>query len=156
MYICIYVYMYICIYVYMYICIYVYMYICIYVYMYIWVHSCRVSAEQCNTVLVCAARSKVSLLFCLAVRGKRVHDCCRASCLTPTHALYAPREVGRGGWRTPKETAHMAAVQTHVRDEHARHVLRSAVRHCACSALCSLVPCQRGAVQHCASVCSTL
>ena len=36
---------------------------------------------------------------------------------------------------TPKETAHTAAVQTHVCGEHVRHVLRSVVRHCACSAL---------------------
>ena len=36
---------------------------------------------------------------------------------------------------TRKETAHTAAVQTHVCGEHVRHVLRSAVRHCACSAL---------------------
>ena len=52
--------------------------------------------------------------------------------------------------------AHTAAVQTHLCGEHVRHVLRSAVRHCACSALCSPVSCLRGAVQHCACVCRTL
>ena len=34
-----------------------------------------------------------------------------------------------------KEPEHTAAVQTDVCGEHVRHVLRSAVRHCACSAL---------------------
>ena len=45
---------------------------------------------------------------------------------------------GLSGCRV-KEMVHVAAVQTCGPCEHVRHVLRSAVRHCACSALCSRV-----------------
>ena len=136
------------------------MYVCMYACMHVCMYVCMCSPVSCLRSAVQHRACVRSTLLCVISFFLQSGDveCMTAAELANSHAcaLPTPGRLDGGGRRTRKEPAHTAAVQTHVCGEHERHVLSSAVRHCACSALCSPEPCLRSAVQHRACVRSTL
>ena len=88
-----------------------------------------------HRVRACCALSVSTLSFLL--RKGDVEGMITKSCLTPTHALYCPREEGRGGrWTTLR--AHVCGGRhVHVVNTHSHALLYTAL-HYSCSVQCSL------------------
>ena len=101
------------------------------------VHS--VCAVECGTECVRAARSQCPRPCVFFGQGKI--ECMFAeSSLTPTHALYCPREDGRGGRWTSLRAHVCGGRHVHVVNTHS-HALRYAALHYSCSVqyVCSYV-----------------
>ena len=111
------------------------MYVCVCVHVSV---RCGAALErECCALSVCTSLFRTGNEECMITKES----------LPPRHALYI-LQGGRSGWmettylwpcESAKREIHTAAMQTCGLNEHARHALCSAMRHYACSALCSRV-----------------